>query len=258
MVARRCLRWTAVWLIWLYGLFVLAIAVAMRWFGDQTWWGSVILFSPRWLWAIPWPIGFVVSLVLGRWKTRIVALSTAVVLVFWVLGFVIPWTSMLRRGRGEPIRVLTCNLGGKLVDYQLLRKLLEDVAPQIAAFEESDRELDDNLPPGWNSIRAGEIVVASRSPMVRKAVVVQPLALDISFRFAIRSKFNWSPGRSSSMRFILCHRGRAIQNLGFTNGVGTLPARCLGGCVDDPASRTAARQRFDRRRFDANDCGWRL
>jgi endonuclease/exonuclease/phosphatase family metal-dependent hydrolase len=62
-----------------------------------------------------------------------------------------------------------------MVDYQRLQKLLQDENPDIAAFQECEPDLEDYFPTDWNSIRAGEIVVASRWPLRRKTVVRQPI-----------------------------------------------------------------------------------
>ncbi len=154
-------RW-ARWLVWLYAAALVAVTLVLYVFGDRTWWGTAVLFGPRWLWLLPWPVLTIAALFWCGWWSRGLALGSG---LFWCLaiwGWVIPLDGGRGRQDGAPLRVFTCNLADGLTHYPSLERLLRDVDPDIAAFQESGEELEQHLPEGWRSLRVGKVVIASR------------------------------------------------------------------------------------------------
>ena len=157
--------WWARCMLGLYALVLGAVVVGLYGFGDRTWWGTALLFGPRWLWALPLPLVALVAILWCRWWMRGVALGAILLWFFGIWGFVIPIERLRGTPVGESLRVLTCNLADGLTHYPSLARLLLEAAPDLAAFQETGPELEKHLPEGWRSIRIGKVVVASRYPL---------------------------------------------------------------------------------------------
>jgi vancomycin resistance protein VanJ len=144
---------------------------------DEWWVATLILFGPRWIWALP--LAVLVPWALIRRRRLLWLLGLAVpVLVFPVMGFEIPRLRVLT-GNAEhrDLRVMTYNIGGGKADPADLTTLLEKIAPDVALFQECDslveparRSLQQK---GWHVDVKWGSCIASRHP-IRKVDARDP------------------------------------------------------------------------------------
>ncbi len=166
-------RWrgllTACVVVYLLG--VLGVTYLLLGLADRWWVATVILFGPRWIWALPllllapaawlrhrrllWPLGV-----------------SALVLLFPVGGFELPSPdSLLARGDPPDLRVMTYNLGGGHADPAAIAPLLDEIAPDVALFQECQTPIGAARPAleqrGWHvdDKHWGSCIV-SRHPIV--------------------------------------------------------------------------------------------
>jgi len=165
--------------VWLYLVAVLLVAAAMQWLGDRWWPATLILFAPRWPWALP--LLLLVPLALFKARRLLWPLAGAGgVLLFGVAGLVPPSIVALSDGV-EPaeLRVLTYNLGG-VPDARLITPWLERAAPRVAVFQECSALLEKARPTlierGWKvELQQGSCLV-SRDP-IRRVEARDPKAI---------------------------------------------------------------------------------
>jgi vancomycin resistance protein VanJ len=157
---------------WLGVLLVLA-GWAVVHAGDLWWPATLLLFGPRWLFALPL-VPLLIAALLWRRRSLLVVLL-ALLLVFGpLMGFHVPW-------RGSPpaappgwrVRVLTCNIHYKIPVKSPLQRLLADASPDIVAIQELPRSKpfdysDYFAEDEWYVHPAGGLFLASRYP-IRKA-----------------------------------------------------------------------------------------
>jgi len=150
----------------LYGYAIaLLIVWAVIWFsGDRWWFGTILLYGPRWIYVLP-------LLVLGPlvilWRRRQLWLLgfTLLLVVLPIMGFNFPLASW--KDSGQPIfRVMTYNLERWEVSDEEFDKLLEEVQPDFAAVQEcAPRRWQ--ISSRWYSKRAGTSIIISRYPILR-------------------------------------------------------------------------------------------
>jgi len=151
------------WLVWTYALTVLGAWVLLVWGGDRWWFPTVMLYSPRWLYALPLIVLVPMALI---WRRRMLWILTAAVLIIGgpIMGFCVPWTAWMA-GDGPAIRTLTCNVQANHLDQDALARLIEQTRPDIVALQECNRDFRPNWPSGWHSYQARGLLVASRYPI---------------------------------------------------------------------------------------------
>lgn len=163
----RWSRW--VWRCsWGYFALVLLAAIVMRG-GDETWAvSSLLIFGPRWLWALP-----LVGLIPAAAMTRPISLAplagAAVVGLFLISGFVVNWRRADVRGPGA-IRVVTCNTGSGQLNAFRLKRYLEETMPDVVFLQEwpdGQREVVFGKAgqSEWSLASSGGLTVASRRPI---------------------------------------------------------------------------------------------
>ena len=177
--ASRWARGLSVW-VWLYGLAVAGVALLIHLLSDLWWPATLVLFAPRWIWALPLLVLVPAAL---RWRRRLlwVLAPTALLLLIPVLGFVPPPLSTLAARTAPPdLRVLTYNIGGGRLDPGEIAPWLDDVAPDMAVFQECAAAIEPAraslLQRGWQvEVQQGSCMV-SRHP-IRKVEVRDPMAI---------------------------------------------------------------------------------
>lgn len=153
---------------WLYLAGVVALWVLIR-VGADTWWlPTLVIYGPRWVWALPAAPLFPAA-ILWRRRALLPLLAALPVLAGPILGFCLPWRAALAgHSRGSPFRILTCNVDGDHLNAPALRSLLDEVRPDVVALQEwSDRDRDTLFgAEGW-SVRVGRgVCLASRFPIL--------------------------------------------------------------------------------------------
>ena len=168
--ARRAVRWAA----WGYLASVVLLWIVMRWAGDRWWFGTLLLFGPRWLCLLP--LVALVPLALFLRRRSVWPLAAAlVVAVGPVAGFRIPWTTLLASDT-HAIRLLTCNVKGHCDKNDRLDALIRESNPDIVALQGCWNESHLHWPDGWHVLRDGELIVASRFPLreIARSVSARP------------------------------------------------------------------------------------
>jgi vancomycin resistance protein VanJ len=155
---------------WLYLLIVLA-AWIMLYAGDLWWPATLLLFSPRWLLAIPL---FPLAIAAACWRRRSlpVVLVTLLLVLGPVMGCQLPWRAAVSASpAGKHFRVLTCNMHGQPPRRAALEQLLAEADPDVVAIQELRREPFDYFAADQWHIhpRTGGHFLASRYP-IRQAV----------------------------------------------------------------------------------------
>lgn len=151
---------------WLYLVLVVA-AWAMIHVGDVWWPATVLLFSPRWLLAIPF---FPLSFAAARWRRRsLVVILLALLLILGpVMGFHIAWRPVVSAiPTGEHLRVFTCNIHYHKPHRNTLEQLFAEFQPDVVAIQElpSQEPFDYFDAKEWHFHRRRRFVLASRYPI---------------------------------------------------------------------------------------------
>ncbi|HZW30474.1 MAG TPA: endonuclease/exonuclease/phosphatase family protein [Isosphaeraceae bacterium] len=158
---------------WVYLVVVLGLWVFLTMAGDRWWLATVVLFGPRWIYAVP-----LVVLIPAAWSCRPrllgLVLIAAIVVVGPVMGFRVPWPAPAEASAAAgafSLRVLTCNTGGKSLRAGALAELIAATRPDLVAVQEgSVRSLPATTwPDGWQL----QTTVASRYP-IRKVEKLGP------------------------------------------------------------------------------------
>ncbi len=165
-ISHKSRRWPAAAVeicVWTYLAAVAAAWALLRLGGDRWWFATVMLFGPRWIYALPWfalaPAAFFVQQKL-LWPLA----AAAVVLLGPIMGLCLPW-ARLGADHGRVVRVLTCNVNGEAVDGIRLAALLDDARPDVIALQECPSDLSWKWPEGWRVRRDGRLLVASPYPL---------------------------------------------------------------------------------------------
>lgn len=148
-----------------YLLGVLAVWLAMRTFGDRHWLGTVLLLSPRWVFAGPLVVLWAWTLA-ARARIAALILGMATIFLLWLdLGLVV---SMPHAGeRTGNLRLLTCNIHRQNLDAQRMLDYLEEVKPDVVALQGwSEIHKNSLFQSGWDVSRLGELLLASRLPII--------------------------------------------------------------------------------------------
>jgi vancomycin resistance protein VanJ len=136
---------------------------------DETWVvSSLLLFSPRWLWALP-----LLVLIPAAAMTRPLALAPlgcASVLGLWLLsGLVVTWPNS-KAPYEDAIHLVTCNAGGGQLQARRLKRYLDEIGADVVVLQEwsgSDRDVLFGKPgeSEWYVVSSGGLTAASRHPI---------------------------------------------------------------------------------------------
>lgn len=163
--------------VWFYVLGVLGITGLLLVLSDEWWAASLILFGPRWIWAIPLAVLAPAAGILRRRLLFPLGLAT-LVLLFVVNSFEVPSLDVLTRDdESRDLRVMTYNVGGGRPTPANLASLLEEIAPDVALFQECNALMTaarSSLEQrGWHVEVQWSSCVASRYP-IRKVDARDP------------------------------------------------------------------------------------
>lgn len=156
-------------LAWSYLAGMIAVWLSFRFAGDR-WWALLPLqYGPRWVWGLPL-IMLVPACLLLRRKLLWVDLAAAIIFLFPIMDFCIPWRTIGGRGEGTTIRVLNFNISGKLTKPDELLRLIDETKPDIVALQEAgpDDALTLGLKQrGWRiAEKSYGLYFASRFPII--------------------------------------------------------------------------------------------
>jgi vancomycin resistance protein VanJ len=173
--ARSLKCWIVAYLIGL-----VAVALALHLLSDRWWPATVILFSPRWLWALPLLV--LVPLAAIRARRWLWPLGLAGLLqLFGISAYIPPSLAALNPPAGAPgLRLSTYNIGGGGIEPAEVVLWLDEAAPQVALFQECGELIspvrDALKARGWQVEVQHGSCVASRFP-IRKVEARDPSAI---------------------------------------------------------------------------------
>lgn len=147
-----------------YALAVIGVWALMIITGDRWWFGTVLLYGPRWIYFFPLLV--LVPLAFFWHRRRLWPLGLTALFIAWpLMGFNLSWPALQGSAPGQ-LRVLTYNIERWGVTPTEFAALLEETGADIAAVQEiAPRRF--NLPPQWHVKRAGESLLVSRYPIVQ-------------------------------------------------------------------------------------------
>jgi endonuclease/exonuclease/phosphatase (EEP) superfamily protein YafD len=162
-------------LAWSYLAGLIAIWLAFRFAGDRWWALMPLQYGPRWVWGLPLIMLVPASLLLRR-KLLWVDLAAAIIFLFPLMGFCIPWRTAGGRGGGTAIRVLNFNTSGKLTKPDALLRVIDEAKPDIIALQEAPAQNDALTlglrERGWHiAEKPAGLYFASRFPILSQEYV---------------------------------------------------------------------------------------
>jgi vancomycin resistance protein VanJ len=148
----------------LYAAALAAVLVLLYPLGDRLWPSTLLLFGPRWVLALPWPVLFVVALFRRRRLLWLLA-PLGLVLLGPILGFRVPvrWP-FFPGSEVRDLRVMSYNIGGGRFDATAFRALLEEALPDVVALQECRDDVGAGL-SGWVTSSELGSCVLSRLPL---------------------------------------------------------------------------------------------
>ena len=148
---------------WGYAFVVIAACAVMYLLGDRWWPATMLLFSPRWLIALPLALLVPLALWLNR-RLLFPLLLSALVIFGPFMGLRFP-IEKPKPVAGPLFRVLTCNIHGGGASEKALLSLVEEVRADLVALQECPPEMGKRM-PGWFVLQEGGLALMSRRPFL--------------------------------------------------------------------------------------------
>ena len=156
--------------IYIYLVAVIGVLATIWFSGDRWWFGTILLYGPRWIYALPLLVFVPLAL---TWRHQwLWPLALTALLVVWpLMGLNLHLNS---RQDSEPpaLRVMTYNVERWNVSGEEFSALLDEIQPDIAAVQELAPNRWD-IPSHWYVKRARTSVVVSRYPIIRSEILMR-------------------------------------------------------------------------------------
>jgi endonuclease/exonuclease/phosphatase (EEP) superfamily protein YafD len=165
-------------LCWSYAVVILALFILMRVFAEKWWIATILLFAPRWVWMLPLAV-IIPMTALFRRRMAIPSMVGALIVLFGIMDFRVPWQLALPHGRtSQNLTVFTCNLHNTQSSLALLNALIADANPDLILLQDYSNQREPLVArqPGWTSRSANGMYVLSRYPI--QGEIEQVLSLD--------------------------------------------------------------------------------
>jgi vancomycin resistance protein VanJ len=153
--------------VYLYSLSVLAVWILLHWASDRWWFATLLLYAPRWIWALPFA-ALVPAAVWLRPRLLVLLLVVLGVVVGPVMGFCVPTDRLFADFPAERgIRILTCNTEGSYLNGAALAALIAESRPDVVALQEWSGENEAAVfgQSGWHLRADPWFGLASRYPI---------------------------------------------------------------------------------------------
>ncbi|HEY7424519.1 MAG TPA: endonuclease/exonuclease/phosphatase family protein [Gemmataceae bacterium] len=150
----------------LYLLLTLGLWALLR-AGDVCWPATLLMFSPRWLLAIPLALLLPAAALLRRRSLGLLLLTLALI-VGPIMGFCVPWQRFrFDTPHGPRLRVLTCNMHYQESQPVILEHLLATTQPDVVAVQEWREASPSAYFPKseWHTHEASNLFLACRGPI---------------------------------------------------------------------------------------------
>jgi len=163
MTGARLLGLVATIAGWAYPLAVAAVTVVLRLVGDSWWVGLVLMYLPRWGFALPLvPVAVAVAL-WGPRRLLLAQAGAALLVLFPLMGLELN----LRRPKGAdgPIRLLSYNVARGRLDPELLLREIDARDANVVLLQEAHSRRAEVVRAhfaGWNVHQYDEFLLATR------------------------------------------------------------------------------------------------
>ena len=149
-------------------LTTLLAAWALLYFGGDRWWpGTMLLFAPRWILALPMAL-LVPATLAFQFRLLPIYVIHLAVLAFPICGVCVPWPlAQSIDDHAERLRVMSCNVGGgELRTFDLIG-LIRQEQPDVVLLQECEAVVADEVfaSLGWNFNRQGLMAIGSPHPL---------------------------------------------------------------------------------------------
>src|SRR5690242_637075 len=178
---------------WAYFVAVLAVWLLLRLAGERWWPATMLLFAPRWNFAIPLAV-LLPGAIISRAGRRALPLlgAAAGIVVFPVMDVRIPWRHLAARASAvvrpaaapaaaaavaPTLRLLTCNVHGVELDATALAGYFAECGPDVVVLQGWLPQQRAGLFPaaaGWHVAQDGQLCVASRRFLVTRIATIVP------------------------------------------------------------------------------------
>jgi vancomycin resistance protein VanJ len=157
---------------WAYLGFVVALTLVIWCFGDRWWPATILLFSGRWVAAVPLCLLLPAALVLRPRSVAPLVLA-AIIVLGPLMGWRIGWRRWLSPSAGTTFRVVSFNAEG---GAQIASDLLAHVhlwGADLVAFQECGEQLAAAVRavPGWSHDEVNGLCLLSRFPIRARNVM---------------------------------------------------------------------------------------
>jgi endonuclease/exonuclease/phosphatase (EEP) superfamily protein YafD len=155
---------------WAYLALAITLWLVLRLTGDRWWVGTLLLFGPRWPWALPLFVLVPAALLVRRMWLWAPLLCAAWVVLFPVMGLCVPWRAAVSAGGNGPrLRVLACNLHRNQTSGRALSDVIAAADPDVIALQDWSPRLAPVLVGGVRpyTLSDDELCVISRYPVRR-------------------------------------------------------------------------------------------
>jgi len=146
---------------------VVSVWAIMFFSGDRWWFGTVLMYGPRWIYAFPLVVFIPIALI---WRRRLLLpLGLTALIIAWpIMGLNVSMSGWFENTTSE-LRVLTYNVHRWEVMGDEFLELLEEVQPDFAAVQEcaAPRRFRREISDEWFTHSAGYSVLVSRYPISR-------------------------------------------------------------------------------------------
>jgi vancomycin resistance protein VanJ len=152
----------------IYLAVVIGAWLMLQW-SDQWWPATILMFAPRWVFAIPLGLLLPLAAIMRSWSI-VVVLVTGLFAGWLLMGFNIPWQRLTSQDTsGTPIRVMTLNMHYSKADPIVLEDLIEAADLDIVAVQEWNAFHRAALrnDPSWYVHANPRLFLASRHPITK-------------------------------------------------------------------------------------------
>lgn len=164
---RRFVRGVVVLCVGGYALGMLMLGAYLRFVGDSSNIGALLLFGPRWILVLPWAALVIMALFVSRWLAAIAVVATAFT-AFVVADFEVP--SVGNRAEGpQAFRLVSYNTDRSSALPMRLREDFAAWKADVIVLQDCTTPITDTLRAivGRNMARISEYCIASRIPVER-------------------------------------------------------------------------------------------
>lgn len=160
------------WVCWLYVFLLLTIWGVIHVAGDRWWPATILLFSPRWVFALP----LLLFVPLAIWRRNffvLVSLLGATLVVFGpMMGLNLnKQRSVPRQTSSKVLRVVTYNVKDGQFNAEQFAKFLQSSAVDLLALQECPENCSFTPPRGWYGFKQAGLAIFSAYPFEVKKIL---------------------------------------------------------------------------------------